>query len=734
MTSSPRLRFALERLTSGDWLLFERFAAEFLVSEFPTLRTTANPSGDGGRDGELFIPNCDPRTGMQYSVTENWSAKIRKTAKDIDRNHSNLRRLIYCTSKEIGARSDKLREELWENFGLQLDVRDMSWFIDRESETSTRFTASAELAAQIVDPYLQSRQLIDNIASPITREDSKVALLQLSFRSRDGETQRGLTKTTFEALVLAALHNTTADSTRSENEIFESVRESVPGGSPGQVKSLVTSAISRLATKSGPVTRRADTGQYHISYQAAAEWNDATVEYLLNQKGLEEDLVAAAFGLSSRLDTDLVALEKEATVLREALESVLLSGGEKFVDAIEHGNLSQLSEEQLANDLAALEMDMSLSSNQAATAIMRVLLEPSERSKTHLIRVLEAYTLFAFLQATPDVQKSLSRVFAGGEIWLDASAVLPLIGELFIPDPQDRSYTLMLTAARESGVKLYITDGMIEEVERHLNLCITFSNTNINEWRNRVPFVYASYTLSGRAESSFPEWLKDICGDLYPQEDVAIYLQHNFGIARKNLLEQANEAPVELRGTVQELWLQSHEARRARGVNGLDPSIVARLVEHDVENVVGVMMLRRSNPMSPLGHTAWWLTLDSTAFKLPSFLRNHLGPEAPKSPVLSPDFLVQMLRFGPLRRHVEGEHRDLLPLGTDISRIESVPKELIELARKVRLENANFSEIRIQREVRDALEHARSSISNDSRTYSQNMREDVHDAIRASRQ
>lgn len=727
MASNPRLRFALERLTAGDWLLFERYAAEFLVSEFPTLRTTANPSGDGGRDGEVFIPGCDPRTGMQYSVTESWTSKVRKTANDLEKNHPNVRRLIYCTSKEIGAKSDPLRNEIWEKHGLQVDIRDASWFIDRESESPARFTASAELASTIVDPYLQGRQLVVDVASPLTHDDSKVALLQLSFTSRDGATQRGLTKTTFEALVLAALRDTTAAVTMSLEDTVSAVRQTVPGGASGQVRALVESAITRLTRKSGPVTRRSDTGRYHIGFQAAEAWKTSAIEYLLDQEGLEEDLAAAASGMDAKLDSNFELLKAEARLLRQALERVLLSSGERFVEAIENGNLTQLSEPHLAEEIAALDLPLMLLTDQAAAVIMRVLLEPSEKSRSHLTRVLESYTLLAFLQATPDVQKSLSRLFSGGEIWLDASAVLPLIGEILIPEDEDRGYTTMLRAARNSGVELRITDGMVEEVERHLNMCLTLTTMHPTEWRNRVPFVYGAYILSGRSENDFSHWLKEIRGDLYPQEDVALFLEHHFGIIRKSLATLAEAAPVELRGAVKELWMQSHESRRARGLNSLDPSLVARLADHDVECVVGVMMLRKSSPMSPLGHTSWWLTLDSTAFKLPTFLRDQLGNEAPTSPVLSPEFLAHMMRFGPLRREVEGDRRNLLPFVTDISRMESVPKELIDLARAVRAEHAEYSELRIQREVRDALERARTNIGDQDRNFGQLL----HDQVRS---
>jgi hypothetical protein len=49
-------KLALDRLKPSDWEDFERLASDFLAAEFTNLRTMAHPSGDGGRDSELFSP------------------------------------------------------------------------------------------------------------------------------------------------------------------------------------------------------------------------------------------------------------------------------------------------------------------------------------------------------------------------------------------------------------------------------------------------------------------------------------------------------------------------------------------------------------------------------------------------------------------------------------------------------------------------------------------------------
>jgi len=65
-------KLALERLQPSQWETFEELASSFLAPDFPELRTMAHPSGDGGRDSELFQPDGKPFIACQYSLQKNW--------------------------------------------------------------------------------------------------------------------------------------------------------------------------------------------------------------------------------------------------------------------------------------------------------------------------------------------------------------------------------------------------------------------------------------------------------------------------------------------------------------------------------------------------------------------------------------------------------------------------------------------------------------------------------------
>src|SRR5260370_9943896 len=157
--SAPRLALALESMSSGDWLAFERFAAEFLAPEFPSLRTTASPHGDRGRDGQMYIVDEDPNTLVQYSVAQDWNAKIRATVSRLKVTMPEMRTLIYVTNQIIGPDADNLVRELRRDERISLDICDRNWFVDRELTYPQRAVASVELAHSFVDPLLSEREV-----------------------------------------------------------------------------------------------------------------------------------------------------------------------------------------------------------------------------------------------------------------------------------------------------------------------------------------------------------------------------------------------------------------------------------------------------------------------------------------------------------------------------------------------------------------------------------------------
>lgn len=265
----------------------------------------------------------------------------------------------------------------------------------------------------------------------------------------------------------------------------------------------------------------------------------------------------------------------------------------------------------------------------------------------------------------------------------------------------------MVRAAGEAGIKLYATPGVIEEVCTHANKCKTYQH-NKSTWVGRVPFLYMAHSINARKGSSFASWMELFLGETRSEDDVAEYFEDEFGIQTLSLSEEVDKADPELRSAISEEWLQIHEWRRREGRKEQDEHLAFRLAEHDTENYLGVIQRRSASPRgSPLGHTAWWLTMDTGARKVTDALGQRLKQKSPDSPVLSPDFLLNYMVFGPIRRQVSKDTEAGLPVILEGGIVEELPKDLGELVERIREETKDLPDRIRKRRIRDALDAAK---------------------------
>ena len=64
---------------------------------------------------------------------------------------------------------------------------------------------------------------------------------------------------------------------------------------------------------------------------------------------------------------------------------------------------------------------------QVAAAVLEVLERPSAGTTVHLHRLADAYTMYAFLQQTPDVQKVVLRMFSASDWSIGAPKALIIL-------------------------------------------------------------------------------------------------------------------------------------------------------------------------------------------------------------------------------------------------------------------------------------------------------------------
>lgn len=718
---------ALSQLGPGDYEEFEQLASANAVIEYGQLRTIAATSGDGGRDALLFSPEPDETTVFQYSVSKDWNRKIRRTANRLKSTVPSARILIYVTPVEIGSEADDLKRDLRSEYQIFLDIWPRAWFLDRLNTHPQREAAAQRVVDLKVRPLLKTAGVVSDQAQALSSDEERCAAVYLMLQVEDERSGKGLSRVCFESLVRATLRETSAESTKSREQILANVFEYV-ANTEENVRHI-DRALSKLTPK--VVKRRSDTKEYHLAFDEQLRLQGRLAE----QAGLKNDYLAELRDTIARLQTPFSLSDDECNsathLTSQVVDHMLLIQGEAFASALAAGTSADIEGARIASILGQLvakakrklcdaERDVIL---QAASSL---LLRPTEPVQAFLARWSESYTLFALLKGTSDVQKVVAKLYGHGRLWLDTNVLLPVIAEDLL-DAGNRSFTQLLRVSQDCGLSLHVTDGVVEELSAQMGKSLAYArhDPRRERWIGDVPFLYAAYALSGRNPASFSSWIDEFRGRIQPDEDVAAYLADEHRITRASLEEAAESLPSELRAAVQERFRAVRHRHTA-----LDPANIDRLVSHDIECFLGVMGKRRKERQSPLGFNAWWVTLDRTASKVHRALRSELRKPPPPSPIMSPDFLIRYLELGPLRQKEARSSEEYgMPLLADIAILEGVPEDVVVVANQVRVENEGATRRAIQRKIRDTLDAAKMRSGRLSHGGSEAIEQDVLDAI-----
>ena len=698
-----RLQLALERLRPDQWKLFEEFASAFLSVQYPNLRTVASQSGDQGRDAELFSYDGRIQKILQYSVSQDWKSKIRKTAKRISETRPETKVLIYVTNQYILSSTDPIKDELLDVYGLVLDIHDVAWFLDRFTGDEHLEKVSEDLAIKIVDPYLSSIRVLQRSAPALSTTEYQAALTFLQLQWEDDTREKGLTKLSFQALVKAILRNTNSDSRISRGEIYNRIIALFPNHDSARVRDLVDSALLKLTKHD--IRHWTKEDEFCLTYKESIRVRGRLVEIEIANSAIDSEIRS----ILRSYDREPEDIERLSYLIRSAMDHYLLGRGEAFANAVTNDRLDKFEIEGFRDSVEhVVKSELTDCQPQYKKKTVQIILisiaelftEPSTDVQHHLRSKADAYTLFAFLGQTPDVQSAVSKMFSHGTIWLDTTIVLPLMAEVLIPIRRQR-FTQMLEIASSSGLKLRTTPGVIEEVERHINRCLTYVHMHHSQWSGGIPFLVDAYIRSGRAPISFASWIENFEGRERPEDDLAEYFEEFFNVKRESLEEEVDKATNDILVAVQEAWHTAHAKRR------LDGNTIHRLVRHDVENYLGVVERRRRDGVSPFGYSAWWLTLDRSASQVDRDIRERLENDAPPTPVMSADFLVNYLSIGPIRSRIAKDVESILPIALDVSMVVELPADLLSEAERIRKEAGDLPEYIIRRRVRDCLDAAK---------------------------
>ena len=707
-----QFELALNQAKPSDWLHFEQLCSKFLASEHPTMRTMASPSGDGGRDSELLTPDGEKTICAQYSVASDWSAKINKTYTRLKENFPEIKILIFLSNQEIGANGDKIKRTFLLN-GVFLDIRDKNWFLERFDSNDQRRDGAGAFFEQIGRPYLENLDVIGTKKTSLSNQESKAALVYLGMQWEDSTTDKGLTKLSFEALVRAALRKTDADHRMSRIEIYAAINKYLPSHTIDSIKIQVDSAIKRLERSA--IKHLTTCDEFHLAYEEQQRLTDKLSTRSLEDTALDAEIHSNLKKFSASLDDSVI--DQLGKITKQVLDLSLLKTGENFAASVLTGSIQKIDMEtvksiiftELANSHQLPKEHMEKYPTVIISTLEHLIKSQNESVRKHLKCISDTYTLFAFLRETTDVQKATKKIFSYGKIWLDTTLILPLFADYLLTEQREKKFSLIMKELIACKVDVFIGTGVVNEVLNHIRISLQCSQMG-SEWKGRVPYLYGKYIESGRDRSQYRNWLTQFRGDERPEQDILDFLKSEHKIKLADLTEDFNRADEKLRFAVDRLWRDAHHNRRNGNSAGIESDTVAIdiLIKNDVVNYIGIIERRKKETNSDLGYQHWWLTIDSTAWGIRNSLSIELE-EIPSSPLMSLDFLVQNISFGPNRNFITRSDEQLLPILLDLDIFEAIPADVLRVAEEVRLQSVGQPEYVIQRNVRDACDRARKS-------------------------
>jgi hypothetical protein len=706
-----QFELALTHTKASDWAHFESLCSHFLASEHPSMRTMASASGDGGRDSQLYAPDGENIVCAQYSVTESWDAKIKKTLKRLLENFKNVKILIYMSNQEIGAKGDGLKRELLRD-GVFLDIRDKNWFLERFDADEKKAGGAKEFFERIGRPYLEGQQIIVTKRSALSNQEAKAALVYLGMQWEDANTDKGLTKLSYEALVRSVLRNTNAENLMTRSEVHAAIHSFLPSQSVDTIKVYSDSALKRL--EKHVVKHREREDAFHLAHEELLRLGDKLIHQDLLDAALDREILSHVERASGDLPAQANAVL--AKITKNVLDLSLLKTGENFAASVLAGSVHKLDKDlvlSLVIDKIA-EQGMTIRKwAERAPGIVMAALDQTIRSENEAIRrhlkiLSDTYTLFAFLRETPDVQKVTKKIFAFGKIWLDTTLILPLLVEQLRIDDGDRRFSVIIKNLVASGVEVFVCEAAINELLNHIRISVMCANIG-NSWKGRIPFLFSQYMQDGRSRSKFAEWVTQFRGLERPELDIREFLEVEYGIKYEELTDDYSRSDEGLRFAVDRLWREAHETRRGNMKIIGESDTLDILIRNDVVSYLGIIERRKRETSSELGYQHWWLTIDSTAWGIRDSLAQEFA-NPPSSPLMSLDFIVQNMSFGPNKNLLARSDEQLLPVLLDFEIYQVVPPEVLRVADEVRAQNEGQPEYVIRRKVRDACDQARRQI------------------------
>ncbi|MEZ4830046.1 MAG: hypothetical protein R3C61_27750 [Bacteroidia bacterium] len=667
--SNDGFKYALNQINDG--FVFENFALRFLPLILGYEFMPVGGIKDKGIDGLNYIYS---RAGFeknifQLSTETNTEGKIENSLQKLIDNEIPFDSFVYVTNRAVNNK-DRIIDKFVDDFKKPIRIFDQGWFVSHANHSD----ATINCYYTFIDSYLHEfnkpgkSYVVSNLAG---KSELFVFLRQQLEHHRDDLKIDDLLADT---LILFGLEGTDPDKDilKTKDELIVSIKEFVKFD-PRILNETIDRRLKALSTKPRRIKFHTAKQGYCLPYETRVEIQNRN---LADAQLLETFYEQTSEIIKKYLKEESVAVRDLSKLIDEVIHSIFYQQGLEFSNYILHGKSQQVIEKDLQDVINSVVDSSSVvdkNKEKVKTAMLMairdIVYNGTIEQKKYFKSLSNTYMMMFLLQWNPQIATYFETMASKLVIYVCTSILVPALSEYYLTNENKRHWNL-LKGASQAGIRLYISDAIIDELKHHFymlrNKYETFFRNNEQVYLNsEAETMYIDeimlrayfYAKSQGKVFNFEDFLSNFVDpDLKTvKDDLISYLKGEFGIVYFN---------------DESLKIKISEEEQVKLTDRLIENKSPKKAETDSKIILSIYKLRGKNNETAtsgiFGYKTWWLSKDSTTFKA---VTDVFGDKYPVSCYIRPDFLYNYITLAPKKHEVDEMYKEVFPslLGVNLS-------------------------------------------------------------------
>jgi len=664
-------KLVLREIENG-WI-FEDFAQKFLNARLGKEFIPVGGSKDKGIDGfqHVFSSKSDEKDIYQISTElSDPLKKIEDTIAKLKKNKKPFSRLIYVTNREVRDKDDII-EVIYTDYEIFSVIYDNAWF-----EKNVNYNESTlRVHESLIKENFQNLSIPGkSYAVANLDQDSRLyVFLRQQFENNDSEPVNDVL---VDTLILFALEETDPDLDKVESptSIISKIKGYIKKDD-ALISEIVNKRLEILSkSRTNRIQNNKQLGGYCLPYETRLKIQERNV----TDKDLHASFINQTCNrVTTYLKESEVKVRDVTSLVENILQEIFYQQGLEFSNFLLNGNSEQSIEKELIQVInSVLEKSSVVPQNRGKVkeclvyVIRDIVYNGSEEQKYFLKSLSNTYMLIFLLKWDSKISTFFYSLSNKLQVFVGNSIIIPAFSEKFLDSPNRRHWNL-LKAARSAGIKLLVTDYIVDELAGHFKMVIDKYNGVVNELEDfyledesNLVFIeeimLRAYFYSKKRGkiTNFDAFINNFVDpDLKSlKNDLIEVLNEEFGI--EYLSPESIDVKID-QDTYQKLYdalkIEKSSTKKAAFDSKLILTIYALREKNNESNDTGIF-----------GYRTWWLSKDTSTFKV---VKKVLEKDYYISCYMRTDFLYNYIALTPRRDEVKAKYDELFPslLGVNLS-------------------------------------------------------------------